>query len=299
MDRKIACDAAVTAVAFSAPGDAIHALCSDSKLRSYDSASGALRRTIALEAGDTNPVLTPSGVTVVAKDGSIKSWDAATGQSSRRPAPASPRSRRSAVSSDGRLVASNVLPNPKASETLVRVLDAAGKEKFSVPSGLGGVGAIAISPDGNAVVAASYDADVRAWNARNGELLRLIEELPVSMFDLRFSPDGKWLAAAGAAPEIYIYDTKSWRMARKISGLPELVGAIGFSGDGRRLASGGFHEITVKKAVSVIVWDFASGKPVRTVEAPHAVTGVALSPDGRLAAVAAREKSIELWQLPA
>lgn len=299
MDRQIAVDVPVFGVAFSPKGDALHAVCADNKARVFSLNGGAPLRTFAWDQGDSNPTLTPHGLLTVGKDGAVKTWSFASGAVSSRFTPAGPRARRSAVSADGKLTASNVLPNPRYAETEVRVTDATGKVKYSVPAGLGGVGAVAISPDGSSIVAASYDADVRAWNAANGELLRLIDELQTAMFDLRFSPDGRYLVAAGAAREVYVFETKTWKIARKIPNLPQLVSALAFSGDGRLLATGGFEEITVQRPVKVIVWDFATAKPVRTVDAPHAVTGLALSPDGKLAAVAARERRIDLWQIPA
>ena len=166
-----------------------------------------------------------------------------------------------------------------------------------MPSGLGGLGAIAISPDGSSFVAASYDADMRAWNSRNGELLRLIDELPVAMFDLKFSPDGKWLAAAGADRIVYIYDAKSWKISRQLTGQPEMISALAFSADGSKLASGGFSELTQKRPVKVLIWDVKSGRTMRTFDASQRVASVVFSPDGQLAAVSTGTKVIDLWQV--
>jgi WD40 repeat protein len=225
------------------------------------------------------------------KDGSVKSWDLATGKISKQ-LPAAGRHARRITASDGSYFLST-----STGEMKVRALDANGKERYAVQSGLGGLGALAISPDGSAIVAASYDADVRAWNARNGELLRLIDELPVSMFDLKFSPDGRWLAAAGADRIVYIYDTKTWKIARRFIGQPEMISALAFSADGSKLASGGFSVITLKKPVKVLIWDVSSGQTVRTFNAPQRVTSIAFSPDGRLAAASTSTKVIDIWQV--
>lgn len=297
MDRKIASDSAVSAVAFSANGQLLHGVCQDGKLRAWDVGSGAIRHTVAFEQKDVSPTLTSSGLTTIGGDGTVKIWDLAAGKVATRVPPSGLRPRRVASSPDGRFVAINVKASDMASETSVRVLDANGKERFMVPSGLGGLGAMAVSPDGSSVVAASYDADVRAWNAKNGELLRLIDELPVSMFAMQFSPDGKWLAAAGADRVLYLYDTKTWRIAKKLVGQPEMISALAFSPDGRQVITGGFSVYTVKRPVKAIIWDVSSGKPVRTVDAPRQVRSVAFSPDGKTAAVATGEKFVELWQV--
>lgn len=297
MARQISSDAGVTTLVFSADGALLRGLCQDAKLRAWDTATGALRQTVSFDEGDSAPALTATGLVTVGKDGALKSWDFASGKVARKVAPEGLRARRVAASPDANFFAANVKQTDLASETAVRVLDSGGKQRFVVPSGLGGLGALAVSPDGSTVVAASYDADMRAWSARNGELLRLINELQVAMFDLKFSPDGKWLAAAGVDRTVYLYDTKTWRQARKLVGQPEMISALAFSQDGKLLASGGFSEITMKKPVKVLIWDVNTGKPVHTFDAPQRVSSVAISPDSKWAAASTGGKSIDLWAL--
>ena len=292
MDRKIASDANVSTLVFSADGALLRGLCQDGKLRSWDVGAGTIRQTIAFDEGDTAPVLSPAGLTTMGKDGSLKSWDLASGKVAKRLPSAGRHSRRVAGSADG-----SVFLSTGGTEIKVRALEANGKERFVVPSGLGGLGAMAISPDGSSIVAASYDADMRAWNSRNGELLRLIDELPVAMFDLKFSPDGKWLAAAGADRIVYIYDAKSWKISRQLTGQPEMISALAFSADGSKLASGGFSELTQKRPVKVLIWDVKSGRTMRTFDASQRVASVVFSPDGQLAAVSTGTKVIDLWQV--
>lgn len=291
MDRKIACDANVSTITFSVDGALLRGLCQDSKLRAWDVAAGAIRQTVTFDDGDTAPVLTPASLTTMGKDGSVKTWDLATGKVGKR-LPAAGRHGRRIAASDG-----SYFLSVGSGEIKVRALDASGKERYAVPSGLGGLGAFAISPDGSVIVAASYDADMRAWNSRNGELLRHIDELPVSMFDLKFSPDGKWLAAAGVDQIVYIYDTKTWKISRRFIGQPEMISALAFSADGSKLASGGFNVVTLKKPVKVLIWDVGSGQTVRTFDAPQRVTSIAFSPDGKLAAASTSTKTIDLWQV--
>lgn len=289
---RIASDAVVVTVQFSSDGAAVHGLCVDSKLRTWDVASGAVRKTIGFDQDELAPVLAAGTLTTVAKDGTLRSWDLTTGKATKRIASVGRHTRRALNAADGTVVLSN-------SGTMIqlRSLDASGKEKFVVPSGLGGLGALAVSPDGQSVVAASYDADMRAWNAKNGELLRLIDELPVSMFDLKFSPDGQTLAAAGADRIVYLYDTKSWKMKRKLSGQPEMISALAFSPDGSRIASGGFSELTLKNPVKVLVWDVATEKVLQRFDAPQRVSSVAFAPDGKHLAVATATKSVDIWQV--
>ncbi|HKA00343.1 MAG TPA: WD40 repeat domain-containing protein, partial [Candidatus Solibacter sp.] len=233
----------------------------------------------------------------VGSEGIIRIWDLQTGELKHRLAGVPKRTRGLAFSLDRKLVAGSGRTSDTGSEETVRLWDAAGKESFAVPAGLGGTSAMALSPDGETLVAASYDTNVRAFSTRNGELLRLIEELPVTMFAIVFSPDGKFLATAGADRIVYLWDTKTWKLARKLTGQPEMIQSMDFSRDGRRILTGGFSDLTTQHPVKIILWDVASGKALRTLPAPHAVRAVAFAPDGRHAASGC-QKEISLWTMP-
>jgi Tol biopolymer transport system component len=128
--------------------------------------------------------------------------------------------------------------------------------------------------------------------------VRLIDELPVSMFALSFSSDGKWLAGAGVDRTVYIWDVRTWTLTRRITGQPEMISALAFSPDGRRIATGGFSELTHTHPVRLIVWDVATAKQVRAVPAPRRVAAVTFSPDGKHVASSSGEKSVNVWEVP-
>jgi WD40 repeat protein len=169
------------------------------------------------------------------------------------------------------------MPNRQTSENIVRIADSSGVERVSLPAGIGGLSVFAFAPDSSVLAAASYDADVRIWNTANGELLRLIEELPVAMFTMAFSPDGRYLATAGADRLLYLWDAKTWKLDRKLSGQPEMISALAFSPDGRKIVTGGFNELTTSHPVSVLLWEATSGKVIHKWAAPSRVQSVAFS----------------------
>ncbi|HYO80061.1 MAG TPA: hypothetical protein VES20_01565, partial [Bryobacteraceae bacterium] len=135
------------------------------------------------------------------------------------------------------------------------------------------------------------------WNARNGELHKLIDNIPVLTFAAVFSPDGGLLATAGVDRNIYLWNARSWKLERTITGQPELISALDFSADGKRIATGGFNDIAESHPVKVMVWDAATGRRVHELQAPRAVSTVAFSPDGTQLAAASRGKLIHIWQL--
>ena len=299
-DRVIASDAEVGSVAFP-DGSTLAGTCRDGKLRLWDVKSGALKRSFPWNKGDTAVSLSSSAglLAAVGKDGSIQSWDLESGAPLRPMPGPTQKVRRLVFAADRKMVAGSSRATGSGSEDTVHLWDASGKERFAVPAGLGGTSAIAISPGGESLVAASYDTNVRAWSSRDGELLRLIDELPVAIFALAFSPDGRYLAAAGVDRTVYLFDAKSWKLARKLSGQPEMISALAFSPDSRLLLSGGFSELTTRNPVKILLWDVAAGKVLRSLPSAQRVDSVAFSPDGALAAAACQLKTVSIWSMAA
>jgi WD40 repeat protein len=297
-DRIITADSEVRVVAFSKDGNTVLGIGGDRKLRSWDARSGSLRNTTGWSA-DERPAALVSGsglFALIGKDG-ITLTELDSGAVTRRVPVGDRRLSQVAIASNRQMLAGSTRVAGNSREEKMRLFDVSGMERFEAPSGIGGTSSLAFSPDGAILAAGSWDTNLRAWNSRNGELLALIEELPVAMFGIAFSPDGKHLATAGVDGIVYLWDSKTWKLARKFVGHPEMISSLAFSADGRFLATGGFNDITQAHPVSILIWDVASGKTVRTLPAPHRVSSVAFSPDGSLLAAAAGDKNVRLWKI--
>jgi WD40 repeat protein len=181
-----------------------------------------------------------------------------------------------------------------SSDDTLRVWDARGIERFRTPAGLGGTSLLIISPSAETVFAASYDTNLRVWNTKNGELVRVMDELPVAMFAGAFSNDGKYLATAGVDRIVYLWETATWKLARQLRGQQEMISALALSPDGRKALTGGFSDISSRNPVKILLWDVETGKVVRTIDAAQRVAAVAFSPDGKAAAATESSKSIRL-----
>ena len=301
-DHVISSDAPVRALSFSADSGSITGLCEDRRLRVWDARNGQLRRAVPFDNADLERVTLatpPDMLASASHDGEIQLWDPQTGTSTRAFRGPTPRVSDFAFSTDRKLLAGAGKTGLTGSEYSIRIWDSAGTEQRAMPAGLGGISALAFSPDGLTFVAASFDTNFRVWSTRNGELLRLVDELPVATFALAFSPDGKYLATGGADRIVYLWDTKTWKLTRKLSGQGEMISALAFSPDSRLLLTGGFSEFAGKNPVEAIFWDVNSGKLLRRVASANLIHSAVFSPDGLQAATANMDKNISLWTVPA
>lgn len=148
--------------------------------------------------------------------------------------------------------------------------------------------ALAFSPVRPELAASGYH-EVTIWDARTGQFIRRINNLPQRIQDLEFSPEGKWLAVAGGSPgqagEMVLLDPLSGSIATIFGTCPDSVLVVKFSPDGSHLAFAGadntihFHELE-------------SGKELWRIE-QHAdwVMHLAFNPDGSRLASASRDKT--------
>lgn len=274
-------------------------VCNDRKARVWDPKSGAMKRSVPLDAGDSSPTLigSASQLAALGKDGAVKIWDLRTGEKARRMAGPEHKVRNLCVARDLQLVAGTERAADNPSAYVMHVADASGRARFDAAAGLGGVSAMAFSPGDETFVAASYDTSIRAWDTRKGELLKHVEDINVATFAMVFSPDGKQFATAGVDRIVRLWDAKSWNVVRKFEGQPEMISALAFSPDGRHILSGGFSELTSRQPVSVLLWETASGRMLKKLPAPQRVDTVAFSPDGALAAMSCRNKEVAIWEM--
>lgn len=301
-DRVILSDAPIRALSFSADSSSMAGLCDDRLVRLWDARTGELKRAIPFGKAEIERVTLADRADLIAstdRQGGIELRGLQTGAPTRQFQGPMKGVRDFAFSTDRKLLAGSSNDGDGTAENRVHVWDASGTQQRALSAGLGGISAMAFSPDGLTLVAASYDTNLRVWNTRDGELVRVMEELPLATFAAVFSPDGKYLATGGADRIVYLWDTRTWTLARKLSGQVEMISALAFSADSRLLLTGGFSEFGQRNPVQSIVWDVSSGQTLRRMASPNMVRSAAFSPDGTRAATANLEKSISVWAVPA
>jgi WD40 repeat protein len=157
----------------------------------------------------------------------------------------------------------------------------------------GGVGQIALSPDGK-VLASCGGNEIRLWDAATLEEKAVLVGHEKTVWSIAFAPNGT-LASASEDGTIRIWEKNldKWKERGVLKAEAGAVFSVAFSADGTILASG--H---ADKAARL--WDRRSKQPnAMHVLKEHGgpIMSLALSADGKLLACRTSFGSIQLWDL--
>jgi len=223
---------------------------------------------------------------------SFEWWDVKTGDLVRR-APSNPWLWRAVtISPDEKLQA---LPQLNGDIALVEVGQETPKRILSGHTSP--VRCMAFSPDGTKLFSGGWDPWVVIWDLATGKPLHRLETTNRFTECVRVSPDGRWLAAAaGEGEEIRFWEVATRKLVHRVIPRPGPIRAIAFSSDSSRLVSVG--GLGSPRGGEVQLWDVAVGKEIRSFRGHQdRVNCVAISPDGRMLATGAPDKTLRLWEV--
>jgi WD40 repeat protein len=161
-----------------------------------------------------------------------------------------------AFSPDGRIVAA------EGDSDVIFLSDVATAKVLRRLEGRSGrLGVLAFSPDGTALAVGDANA-VYLWDTASGAMLRNLPEI-VSVTALAFSADGKALAWGGVDGIIRLRRTSSGQDLCPTAGHQAAVTAVALAGEGQVVTASAWDQTTR-------IWDAATGRELRRVEAPVA-----------------------------
>ncbi|MFZ4641085.1 MAG: AAA family ATPase [Nodosilinea sp.] len=153
---------------------------------------------------------------------------------------------------------------------------------------------VAISPDGDGLVAADRQGRLWWWSLHQGQLLRVIDlvDQPTPIGALAFSPDGETLAVGASTGQIWLYSTVNHTPADSLSHHPSRVTALAFTASGGGLAS-------ADQQGQIYLWEVASGVCQRHWAAHRgSIQELNFNGAGDRLISLGEDQTVHLWTLP-
>ena len=283
----------VGSVALSADGALLLSGSLDRAVRVWNVSDGACVKVLAGETSDVNAVaLSPDGKVAVSgfgemtlKAGLARVWDVAAGKPLLELA--GHEGEVSAVALDARR---GRVATGGADDT-VRLWELESGRCLRVLKGHDGwVRAVAFTADGSRVVSGGMDGTVRVWDAVGGTLLRTLGGQADRVYAVATSPDGRWALAGAKSHELRLWDLGSGECVRVFEGHDGVVRGAAFLPDGR-------WALSASEDKTVRMWELATGRGVATEPTTGAALCLAVSADGRRAAVGTYDRRVLVWDV--
>ncbi len=149
--------------------------------------------------------------------------------------------------------------------------------------------ALAFSPDGQRLAAATMGEEIRVWQVSDGRPLATWVAHRGWVRSVCFSPDGGILASAGGDQTVQLWNAEDGRPLATLQGHTSDVLSVCFSPDGAILASSS-NDNTIR------LWHSQSGECLRLLGGhTNFVNSVCFSPDGTILASGSSDQTVRLW----
>ena len=160
------------------------------------------------------------------------------------------------------------------------------------------VGAIAITPDGQNIVAGSDSGAIKVWNLKTGKLVRSLNKHTDAILSLAISSDGKTLVSASGLNEqaVRIWNLKTGAVIKTIQKPDWFVKSVAISPDNKQLALGIWNTATRKPQVEVL--NLSTGATIYSLQgSSESNLTVNFSPHGKILASGNEDSTIQLWDM--
>lgn len=150
------------------------------------------------------------------------------------------------------------------------------------------VSGCAIAPDASMIATASWDNQVRVWNA-TGQLQLTLTAHDEPVLAVAFSPDNQSLISAGMDDQIIHWDLKG-NIIKRIKGHTGDVTDVAFINNGNTIASCSWDG-------TLRLWDSQGNEILSIAAHDDFITDLAYTETSKILATAGWDKSVKLWDL--
>jgi len=217
-------------------------------------------------------------------DGTVKIWDAQTGQEVRAYRGHSAAVTCLTYSPDGAWLASG------DRDGSVHVWQAgSGQARLRFQGHRRAVNNVAFHPEGQLVASASSDGNVQVWDARTGQVRCTCAKHGGGAWGVAFSDDGRWLASTTGDGGVRVWNPRTGELLHQHQPHFNLIRCIAFRPGHPQLAISGLRQ-------GVQLLDMATGQEMAVFRGHHgSIAWVAFRADGRRLASASNEGFVKVW----
>jgi WD40 repeat protein/serine/threonine protein kinase len=157
----------------------------------------------------------------------------------------------------------------------------------------GGVNSVAFSPDGRTFISGLDDKTIILWDVATGNIIHHFEGHTGGVNSVAFSPDGQTFISGSDDKTIILWDVATGNLLHRFEGHTDKVTGVAFRSD----PAGTLGSILSTSAdFTLRYWDLETADEIYQYNYSTNVYCLALTPDGRTAAVCA-DFPIRLWDI--